>query len=120
MMPIMMNMIDYNQDSDMGDDYSDPKRQKVPSFILDNPITCAPITCIIEKSVDTGINTLPIYTNSATSSTNLASSQSKPSCSLVENLVGDGIPKGVVVQESLVNKELNEFRIAVNEMPDYF
>ena len=102
----------------MGDDYSDPKRRRVSSFILEKPISCAPISCIIEKSVDDGANTLPIYTNSATSSTNLVSSQRKPCCSLVENLVGVGIPEGVVAQESLVNKELNEIRIAVNEMPD--
>ena len=47
----------------MGDDYSDPKRRRVSSFILEKPISCAPISCIIEKSVDDGANTLPIYTN---------------------------------------------------------
>ena len=104
----------------MGEECPDPKRQKVSSFILDNPISCAPISCTIEKSVDTGVNTLPLYTNSATSSTHLVSSQSKPSCSSVDNLVGEGFPKGVVIQGSLVNKELQEFRVTGNEMPDYF
>ena len=48
----------------MGNDYSDPKRRKVSSFILEKPISCAPIiSCIIGKSVDDGANTLPIYTN---------------------------------------------------------
>ena len=41
------------------------------SFILERPIGCAPLSCIIEKSVDDGVNNLPVYTNPATSSTKL-------------------------------------------------
>ena len=105
MMPKMMNVTKITiRILTWGTFYSDPKRQKVSSFNLENPFSCAPYSCIIEKSVDDGANNLPIYTNPATSSTNLVSYQRKPCYSLVENLVGDGIPERVVAQESLFKR----------------
>ena len=89
-------------------------------FILDTDTSSAPITSTIACTVEfiSPHNTIPIYTVS-NEKPKLISSQGAGT-SLVNPTVSENFPKGVVVQETLINKDLHEFRIAENEMPSYF